>query len=1106
MVKCIPFCPTEIGINYMIPFRIIHFNQIKTAIAILLFLTIPVIKLFAQEQKITLKLEEGHEYIFETKRLVYQMKLDGSKGPAHIYKKVLRVIVEKSFPDDSLIVSVNYLENYDEHPTVATKIDRTDYKYPNFIEGYSLNEIGDPFEGFLSLSNITFLIDLQKRKIEIYNKEELLEKFNQRLTELGLDRQIVEKESKLFEKDVLSDNGYFNPASYIEFLLFCHNAKITPENKLINSLPDEKLVVREKRGGISNFSDDGFEKLIPGKTHLKFWVDLNNGLITNYLEIRKDSITSKIERLINDYFWTVREKQIKLLRSEKIPPDKILISGKIENPLSEKVHIQFLDEPFGVTMKKITVMLDDDGKFNTKIDYSHSGFVFIENENNNKHNPPGTFLFYASPGDTIHFEAKGNALTWDVDFAGTRVVEARLLNRLQSEIKISDNKSIFLRRTNKILDDEIWYSGYRNDDYGFVPRLTEKILDALEEGENIVEEYKDKLDNKTFSFISNELKCYFYASILNSIQREIISYGRWLTDKKNTLDDYTRIKDKINKIQIHDIYNDYGLYSRKLVSYYLDYNFNLISNNDFRRIISYRVVRHPFDLNQHIQFARMILSGSRFYREVAGTISETFEQSQVLPGDQVSWYREQIAADNLDLIIRRCNDAEIVEKARDILRQYRDILKGNQIPSLVFYNRDSIRVPIDRLIEDGPSVIYFSSNWIGKRYKLDELAEKYPDIKFVMITDGSNFREWKEYNDRAEPLIEQYLLQTDSTTIKDIFLKSQIFLNFNKKGELINYSQSVDQAISQALASLDQKKELDVSQLKTLIAILGFLLLIFVIILILWKWRVRKRFKLEEQKRRLRELELTAIRSQMNPHFLFNCLNSVQNLVQKNMNREAHLYLADFAGLIRKVLQNSEKEEVPLAEEIEMVKQYLNLEQLRFGFEYNISVKKDIDTNNTMVPSMLLQPFVENAVIHGLQTKTGNRELKIEVARATALTGEKHFTPTELSEYKNRSTIKSSQSGPDHTEHEKKSKPLPDMPGKTNEIQGILISLEDNGIGREAAKNQGGAKNGKGSKLLKERLEILSQKQKEKYNLEIIDLKDNEATGTRVEIFIPEER
>ena len=86
----------------------------------------------------------------------------------------------------------------------------------------------------------------------------------------------------------------------------------------------------------------------------------------------------------------------------------------------------------------------------------------------------------------------------------------------------------------------------------------------------------------------------------------------------------------------------------------------------------------------------------------------------------------------------------------------------------------------------------FYEQQVMRGYKIDELVEKYPGIKFVMITDGSNFREWKEYNDRAEPLIEHYLLRTDSTTIKDIFLKSKIFLIFNKEGELINYSQSVE--------------------------------------------------------------------------------------------------------------------------------------------------------------------------------------------------------------------------------------------------------------------------------------------------------------------------
>ena len=166
------------------------------------------------------------------------------------------------------------------------------------------------------------------------------------------------------------------------------------------------------------------------------------------------------------------------------------------------------------------------------------------------------------------------------------------------------------------------------------------------------------------------------------------------------------------------------------------------------------------------------------------------------------------------------------------------------------------------------------------------------------------------------------------------------------------------------------------------------------------------------------------------------------------------MYLSDFAGVIRKVLQNSEKEEVSLAEELEMTKQYLNLEKLRFDFDFTISTANDIDTNNTMIPSLLLQPFAENAVIHGLQNKSGKRQLNIETFR---------------------------------------------------ENSGIKITIEDNGVGRKIAREIATEKNGKGSKLMKERLEILQQKQGEKYHLEIIDIA-GEKTGTRVEIIIPEEK
>jgi sensor histidine kinase YesM len=289
---------------------------------------------------------------------------------------------------------------------------------------------------------------------------------------------------------------------------------------------------------------------------------------------------------------------------------------------------------------------------------------------------------------------------------------------------------------------------------------------------------------------------------------------------------------------------------------------------------------------------------------------------------------------------------------------------------------------------------------------------------------------------------------------------------YDKNGKRIGFAGNPLDAKNLAKQSLlaPEKKELDKSQLQVIVFVLLATLFILVTGLFIWKWRVRQRFRKEEQKRRLRELELTAIRSQMNPHFLFNSLNSVQNLVQQNRGREAHLYLSDFAGLIRKVLQNSEKGEVSLAEELEMTRQYLTLEKLRFDFDFSISVEQNIDASNTMVPSMLLQPFAENAVIHGLYNKPENRKLSIEVLRKGEGRGE----------------------------------------GK-GEDKGIVIRIEDNGIGREAAREIAGQKNGKGSKLVQERLEILQQKQGEKYWLGITDLNENGETGTLVEIFIPEE-
>lgn len=127
------------------------------------------------------------------------------------------------------------------------------------------------------------------------------------------------------------------------------------------------------------------------------------------------------------------------------------------------------------------------------------------------------------------------------------------------------------------------------------------------------------------------------------------------------------------------------------------------------------------------------------------------------------------------------------------------------------------------------------------------------------------------------------------------------------------------------------------------------------------------------------DLEMQALRAQMNPHFIFNCLSSINRFILKNESDQASDYLTRFSRLIRMVLINSQKSMISLQEEINMLRLYLEMEQLRFKnhFTYQIEFANDIKPAHTMLPPLLLQPFCENAIWHGLMHKKGQGQLSI---------------------------------------------------------------------------------------------------------------------------------
>lgn len=150
---------------------------------------------------------------------------------------------------------------------------------------------------------------------------------------------------------------------------------------------------------------------------------------------------------------------------------------------------------------------------------------------------------------------------------------------------------------------------------------------------------------------------------------------------------------------------------------------------------------------------------------------------------------------------------------------------------------------------------------------------------------------------------------------------------------------------------------------------------------LLFRYRIRQIRRKANMARQLRELELKALRSQMNPHFIYNALNSIQALVLNDQTDKATLYISKFGRLLRQVLNHADLDRVSLAEELEALELYIQLEQLRLhvDLQYRIEVDAGLDVHQEGIPPLVLQPFVENALWHGLSRKPGEKKLGVFV-------------------------------------------------------------------------------------------------------------------------------
>jgi tetratricopeptide (TPR) repeat protein len=274
-------------------------------------------------------------------------------------------------------------------------------------------------------------------------------------------------------------------------------------------------------------------------------------------------------------------------------------------------------------------------------------------------------------------------------------------------------------------------------------------------------------------------------------------------------------------------------------------------------------------------------------------------------------------------------------------------------------------------------------------------------------------------------------------------------LALQEKADLIKKQKEIEELSNRVM--LGQQEEKTTLQRQQLII---YSLLVIIAIIAVTSYFIFKNAQASKRANQL--LALKSLRSQMNPHFIFNALNSVNHFISQNDERTANKFLSEFSRLMRLVMENSQEDFIPLHKEEEIISLYVKLEHYRFRdkFDYQIRVDDTLNKETLELPPMLIQPYIENAIWHGLRYKETKGTLDVHIGKNT---------------------------------------------------NGLKVEITDDGIGRRkstALKTENQKKhNSTGLKNIQERLNILNTIYKTKYQVQIEDLPSD--TGTRVTISLP---
>jgi len=424
----------------------------------------------------------------------------------------------------------------------------------------------------------------------------------------------------------------------------------------------------------------------------------------------------------------------------------------------------------------------------------------------------------------------------------------------------------------------------------------------------------------------------------------------------------------------------YGYYLKWLLSYQQT-KLGMVNANQYGFYADYATTMASFE-------------GYPLYFSIYESLMEELHKSEVESTERLKNYYEDF--------IHNCGNSSFTDRIKELWAKARLWAPGNPSPAQKLLLKDGSTLDLTQF-KGKPLVLIISNNNPDILKGYIDLIKKQNGSKVHFVIAQRNFSSFEKsdihqklkelknvtyvelsYDGDKQDSFDLYYLQTKVFTFNSDFRVISGYLINEYPGEVKTDKAEahlvIQELINKAIDSGVMTKEQKATLINTIEWSLGSALLTSLIIFLVYRARVAGLRKKAFLKNKIKDLEIKAIRSQMNPHFMFNALNSIQSLINNYQYNEANVYLEKFALLMRRVLNNSEKSFVTLSDELDAITLYCELEQLRFNFKFEIEVSHEVNTQLMEIPGMIIQPLVENSILHGLAQKGDSGHLMMLIS------------------------------------------------------------------------------------------------------------------------------